>query len=265
MTVEPGDIVFLHTGWGRLWDEDPDRYAASEPGLDESAGRWLTDRRVAVIGADNWAVERVVLDRGPEAPPSPVHQETIARNGTYLVENLRLAELAADGVTTFLAMIAPRPSARRHRVDGESRRARLSRLRFSGAGRAPRCAPRRARQPDLEEDPLQRVGQAGEPEAGRDRKAARARDVRDALVHRALRDGRPRRRGARVAGGDDGGICLECGPVGEDRLPPVEPLERRHRGDAAGPSAATRPTSIVGVVPVARACATTPARGAGIP
>jgi kynurenine formamidase len=107
VTVEPGDIVFLHTGWGRLWDEDPDRYAASEPGLDESAGRWLTDRRVAVIGADNWAVERVVLDADPEGPAFPVHQETIARNGTYLVENLRLAELAADGVTTFLAMIAP--------------------------------------------------------------------------------------------------------------------------------------------------------------
>jgi kynurenine formamidase len=107
VTVEAGDIVFLHTGWGRLWEEDPDRYAASEPGLDESAGRWLTDRRVAVIGADNWAVERVALEAEPEGAAFPVHQQTIARNGTYLVENLRLAELVADGVTTFLAVIAP--------------------------------------------------------------------------------------------------------------------------------------------------------------
>lgn len=105
LSVEPGDIVLLHTGWGRHWDGDGATYAASEPGLDLSGAKWLTARRVCVIGADNWAVERVPLTGEPEA--FPVHQETITCNGVYLLENVRTAELAADGVTSFFCTIAP--------------------------------------------------------------------------------------------------------------------------------------------------------------
>ena len=107
LEVGPGDIVMVHTGWGRLWDADGDRYAASEPGIDDSAARWLTDRRVTVIGADNWAVEQVVREPSPETLAFPVHQETITRNGVHLLENVRLEELARDGVTAFFAIIAP--------------------------------------------------------------------------------------------------------------------------------------------------------------
>ena len=105
--VEAGDIVLVHTGWGTLWNTDGDRYAATEPGIDESAARWLTDRRVTVIGADNWAVERVLREPPADGPSFPVHQETITRNGVHLLENARLEEIARDGVTTFLAIIAP--------------------------------------------------------------------------------------------------------------------------------------------------------------
>ncbi|MGN6242154.1 MAG: cyclase family protein [Motilibacteraceae bacterium] len=103
--VEAGDIVLLHTGWGRHWSQDPDRYAASEPGIDLSGGQWLVDRRVCVIGADTWAVERVPTVQ--EAEAFPVHQLTIARNGVYLLENVRTEELAADGVTAFLCVVSP--------------------------------------------------------------------------------------------------------------------------------------------------------------
>lgn len=105
VTVGPGDILLLHTGWGAHWDTDGDRYAASEPGLDLSGARWCVERRVTVIGADNWAVERVPLE--PEDEAFPVHQETITRNGVYLLENVRTAELAADGTAEFLCVIAP--------------------------------------------------------------------------------------------------------------------------------------------------------------
>jgi kynurenine formamidase len=103
--VGPGDIVLLHTGWGTYWDADGDRYARSEPGLDLAGARWLLQRRVTVIGADTWAVERVPLVPGEEA--FPVHQETITRSGVYLMENVRTAELAADGVHAFLCVVAP--------------------------------------------------------------------------------------------------------------------------------------------------------------
>jgi kynurenine formamidase len=95
--VGPGDAVLIHTGWGALWDADGARYAAGEPGIGLDAARWLTDRRVAVVGSDNWAVEAV------PSPPDmfPVHQHLITLYGVYLLENARTLELARDGVTAF--------------------------------------------------------------------------------------------------------------------------------------------------------------------
>jgi kynurenine formamidase len=103
--VRAGDVVIVHTGWGELWDSDPERYNASEPGIDVSGALWCIDRRVTVIGADNWAVERVPLET--EAEAFPVHQETITRNGVYLLENVRTKELVADGVREFFCLISP--------------------------------------------------------------------------------------------------------------------------------------------------------------
>jgi kynurenine formamidase len=103
--VEPGDVLVLHTGWSTLWGVDDDRYKASEPGLGLAAARWCTDRRVAVIGADNWAVEVVPGER-PELS-FPVHQHCIAQYGVYLLENVRTAELVRDGVDEFLCAILP--------------------------------------------------------------------------------------------------------------------------------------------------------------
>jgi kynurenine formamidase len=105
LTVGAGDIVILHTGWGALWDTDPDRYGTGEPGIDVEAARWLTTRRVAVIGADTWAVEQVPSASADES--FPVHQECITRNGVYLLENVRTSELAADLVSEFCCVITP--------------------------------------------------------------------------------------------------------------------------------------------------------------
>ncbi len=103
--VGAGDVVLVHTGWGRYWDTDAATYAASEPGIDMSAARWCVERRVCVVGADTWAVERV--SQRPQEEAFPVHQETITRNGVYLLENARTEELAADGVGEFLCVIGP--------------------------------------------------------------------------------------------------------------------------------------------------------------
>lgn len=103
--VEPGDVVLIHTGWGRLWGVDNERYRRSEPGIDLSAARWCASRRVTVIGADNWAVEQVTALPGDLA--FPAHQECITRNGIYLLENVVTAELATDRVYEFCCVIAP--------------------------------------------------------------------------------------------------------------------------------------------------------------
>lgn len=105
LRISSGDVLLLHTGWGRHWATGADTYSASEPGIEMSAASWCVERRVCVIGADTWAVERVSLQ--PQEEAFPVHQETITRNGVYLLENARTEELAADGVAEFLCVISP--------------------------------------------------------------------------------------------------------------------------------------------------------------
>lgn len=104
--LEPGDAVLLHTGWLARAGEDAASYYAGEPGLDASAARWLADADVAVVGADNYAVE--VLP-SPPGTLFPVHQILVRDHGVPLVENVVLDELAKAGATSFLFVAAPLP------------------------------------------------------------------------------------------------------------------------------------------------------------
>ena len=97
-TVEPGDIALIRTGWGRLFGVDNPRYVQGEPGIDVPAARWLIDQGIAVIGADNMAVE--VLPNPDKTIMMPVHQYCLAECGVYLIENLMLEEMARDKVYT---------------------------------------------------------------------------------------------------------------------------------------------------------------------
>ncbi|MEM7403761.1 MAG: cyclase family protein [Pseudomonadota bacterium] len=102
--VAEGDVVCIHTGWGQWYMRDNDRYAAGEPGIDEPAARWLTERGVVAIASDNMAVEVIPNPRHPAAI-LPVHQHTLAEAGVYLIENLKTDELAAAGHRAFCFML----------------------------------------------------------------------------------------------------------------------------------------------------------------
>ena len=105
VSVQPGDVVLLHTGWASLWMVDNDRYGAAEPGVGWDGAHWLTDRRVSLVGADNWAFEV-----WPPTDPDDlliVHQHLLAETGTYIIENLNTAELAARRVSEFLFLLTP--------------------------------------------------------------------------------------------------------------------------------------------------------------
>jgi Putative cyclase len=41
VSIEPGDAVIIHTGWGRLWDKEIARYGKGNPGIGVAAGEWL--------------------------------------------------------------------------------------------------------------------------------------------------------------------------------------------------------------------------------
>ena len=85
--------------------KDNDSYGAGEPGIGMAAARWLSDKKIVLVGADSWAIE-VVPPEDPERP-FPVHQWDLVRNGIYHLENLDLAELAAVKVYEFAFVFSP--------------------------------------------------------------------------------------------------------------------------------------------------------------
>ena len=93
-TVPKGAVVYLHTGWGKNYTEDPERYAHTGPGIGLAASKWLAAQNVLAIGADNMALEVT-----PGEDPTivfPVHQHLLVKQGIYIIENVKTDQLAAE-------------------------------------------------------------------------------------------------------------------------------------------------------------------------
>jgi kynurenine formamidase len=105
LTLEPGDAVLIHTGWGRHWGKDNPRYAKSSPGIGVAAAEWLARQSPMLVGADNASIE---ISPNPDPKLSlPVHQIMLVVNGIHLLENLKLEELAAKNVHEFAFILQP--------------------------------------------------------------------------------------------------------------------------------------------------------------
>jgi len=104
-TIRSGDVVLIHTGWGRLWITDNERYNESEPGIGLDAGRYLVDQEIVMVCADNWAIE--VVPNPDESISFPVHQLFLPQNGIYNLENIITEELAKDKVYEFSFIFTP--------------------------------------------------------------------------------------------------------------------------------------------------------------
>ena len=105
LQLQPGDAIIIHTGWGRLWGKDNARYNKTSPGIGVAAAEWLAKQDPMLLGADNSGVG-VSPDRDPQVN-NPVHQITLVVNGIYLLENLKLDELAAQRVHQFALILEP--------------------------------------------------------------------------------------------------------------------------------------------------------------
>jgi kynurenine formamidase len=99
---EPGDAILFHTGWGAGWD-DPERYLSGEPGPGLALAEWLAERRVALTGCDTWSYGPVPAEN--PARPFEVPQHLNVEHGVFIVENLDLSALAADGVREFALVL----------------------------------------------------------------------------------------------------------------------------------------------------------------
>jgi kynurenine formamidase len=105
LTLQPGDAVLIHTGWGTLWGKDNARYQRASPGIGTGAAEWLARQDPMLVGADNTAVE---ISPNPDPDlAGPVHQIMLVVNGIHLLENLRLDELAARRVHEFALIVEP--------------------------------------------------------------------------------------------------------------------------------------------------------------
>jgi kynurenine formamidase len=109
VTVGEGDFLLVRSGWRqRLLIEGRDGWMDAEPGLGIDCPRWLHDRGVAAVGADNWAIEVVPSQTGIMLP---LHCVLIRDMGMPLAEILDLDALsrdcAADNRWSFLFVAPP--------------------------------------------------------------------------------------------------------------------------------------------------------------
>jgi kynurenine formamidase len=99
VAVREGDVVLVRTGYGSLWSQ-PEQYLRAA-GVSGAGSRWLAERNVKAVGADNVAWDVV----GPTDPDLgvtlPGHVLLLVRAGIPIIENLNLEELAAAKVYQF--------------------------------------------------------------------------------------------------------------------------------------------------------------------
>ncbi len=108
VTLRAGDVVLIRTGWFERVAELGASFFDGEPGIDVSAAEWLAEQDVAVVGADNYAVEVIPF---PEGTTFEVHQRLLRDFGVPLLEGLILGPLAASGRVEFLFGCAALPLA----------------------------------------------------------------------------------------------------------------------------------------------------------
>ena len=101
-----GDAVLLRTGWLEAQKGVKNVSFDVEPGIDVGAAMWLVERDVALVGADNFAVEVMPF---PEGKVFPVHQLLIRDYGMPLLEGLMLDPLVDSGRHEFLFIASALP------------------------------------------------------------------------------------------------------------------------------------------------------------
>jgi len=105
--IQEGDVVLFHTGHGALWTADKAKYHDAEPGPGITAIKWLVEKKIVMLGADNFATEAFPGEDKEKFAEG--HQHLLTRHGIYNHENLNLTELVKDKVYEFVYVFAPVP------------------------------------------------------------------------------------------------------------------------------------------------------------
>lgn len=106
-----GDVALVRTGWEQHFFTAPADYLRSTngvPGIDGSGAKWLAAQGVCAAGTDTATFDQV--PRGVTANELfdlPAHRVLLVEQGVYILENLRLTELASAGATEFAFVMLP--------------------------------------------------------------------------------------------------------------------------------------------------------------
>jgi kynurenine formamidase len=99
---EPGDAMLFRTGWMETalrGDVEDGKF----PVVALSMGEWFADNDIAIVGADNIAVEAT----GRRGVLPPLHKVLVRDLGVTMMELLHLRAPAEDGVATGMLVVAP--------------------------------------------------------------------------------------------------------------------------------------------------------------
>lgn len=117
--ILPGDVLYIHTGWGENW-QDPEsekRYYSEGPGLGYDAAQYLEKKAVVLVALDNPFTDAV--NRGqlkgeapsasgyPKGLPFAIHHHFLVKSGIHQIQNAKLDELARDRVWLSCTIILP--------------------------------------------------------------------------------------------------------------------------------------------------------------
>lgn len=105
IALRKGDAVLIHTGFGKLWGVDNAKYNGGTPGIGVGAAEFLAKGDPVLFGADTYPVE---VNPNPDKSLSlPIHQLALSVYGIFLLENMKLDELAAKKVYEFALVVQP--------------------------------------------------------------------------------------------------------------------------------------------------------------
>lgn len=104
VSPQPGDALIVRTGWLPRW-RDGAASVDAWPGLDGDCVDLIVEEDIALVGADNIAVE--VGPSTTEGSAMPLHLALSRDRGVPFLELLDLELLATHGPTTFLLVVAP--------------------------------------------------------------------------------------------------------------------------------------------------------------
>lgn len=115
--IGEGDAVLIRTGHEELWGA-PNYYldfypglgvTLAAPGLGLPAAIWLADKKIGVIGSDNWGIDVLPNFNAPPGLLAPVHHHFLVKSGIPMQESMHLKDLADAEVYEFAYIYSPMP------------------------------------------------------------------------------------------------------------------------------------------------------------